>query len=274
MPRRRGPAGVVCETRRVIDSHCHLSLCEPADSELVAAAREAGVVKLLSVGIDAATNEQAIAAAANLPEVHACVGRHPNGAAGFDDDAARRLEELARDPRVAAVGETGLDFYRDRASHEDQRYAFRAQIEVARRVAKPLVIHLRDSAGTTDGPALEEAFTILRAEAVGVTVILHCFSAPAARALEAAKWGWYCSFAGNATYPSADDLRAAARVVPEELLLVETDSPFLSPKPLRGKPNQPANVVETAKLIAAERGIEYEALDALVERNAAAVFGW
>jgi TatD DNase family protein len=258
----------------VIDSHCHLDLCEPATEELVAAAREAGVDRMLTVGVDAAASREAIAAAERFEEVFACVGRHPNGASGFDDADASEIEELARHPRVAAVGETGLDFYRDRATPGDQHRAFRAQIEIARRVAKPLVIHLRDSGRTTDGAALEEAYGTLAAEATGVTVILHCFSAPAYRALEAAERGWYCSFAGNATYPSADDLREAARAVPDRLLLVETDAPFLSPQPARGKPNQPANVVETARLLAADRGCSYEELERLVEANAARAFGW
>ena len=258
----------------MIDTHCHLGLCDPSDSELVAAAREAGVTRMLTVGIDEEASRAAIAAAAAHPEVRACVGRHPNGTTGWDDSAAAAIEQLAGEPGVAAVGETGLDFYRDRAPKDDQRHAFRAHIEIARRVSKPLVIHVRDGGQTTDGEALEETFTLLRAEAVGVTVVLHCFSAPAYRAAEAAEWGWYCSFAGNLTYPSAGDLREAAREVPDSLLLVETDSPFLSPQPMRGKPNQPANVVETAKALAAERGVAYEELEALAEANARRVFGW
>ncbi|HEX2128158.1 MAG TPA: TatD family hydrolase [Solirubrobacterales bacterium] len=258
----------------MIDSHCHLGLCEPDDSELVAAAREAGVRRMLTVGIDENSSREAIATAEAFDEVRAAVGRHPNGTTGFDDAAGAELEELARHERVAAVGETGLDYYRDRASREDQQRSFRAHIEIARRVDKPLVIHVRDGGQTTDGAALAETFDTLRAEATGVTVVLHCFSAPADRALQAAEWGWYCSFAGNATYPSAGELREAARAVPDELLLVETDAPFLSPQPARGKPNQPAHVVETARAIAAERGIAYEELEELVEANAARVFGW
>ena len=129
------------------------------------------------------------------------------------------------------------------------------------------MIHVRDGGQTTDGEALAQTFETLRAEATGVTVVLHCFSAPAARAAQAAEWGWHCSFAGNVTYPSAGELREAARAVPDELLLVETDAPFLSPQPARGRPNQPANVVETAKVLAAERGVSYEQLEELVERE-------
>jgi TatD DNase family protein len=117
-------------------------------------------------------------------------------------------------------------------------------------------------------------FATLDAKAAGVTVILHCFSAPPERVAEAASRGWLCSFAGNLTYPKAEPLRAAAALVPDELLLVETDSPFLSPQPVRGKPNQPANVVATAERLADVRGSGYEELERTVERNAARVFGW
>jgi TatD DNase family protein len=258
----------------MIDSHCHLGLCEPPDAELVAAARAVGVNRMLSVGIDEAASEEAIAAAVEHDEVFACVGRHPNGAAGFDDEAAERIEALARHPAAVAVGETGLDFFRDRAPREDQHRAFRAQIEIARRVAKPLVIHVRDGGQTTDGEALEQTFETLRAEATGVTVILHCFSAPAERAVQAADWGWYCSFAGNSTYPSAGALREAAAEVPDSLLLVETDAPFLAPQPVRGKPNEPANVVATAEALADLRGVSYAELEATVQDNARRVFGW
>ncbi|MQA73603.1 MAG: YchF/TatD family DNA exonuclease [Solirubrobacterales bacterium] len=258
----------------MVDTHCHLGLCEPDESELVTAARAAGVRRMLTVGIDEDSNAAAIESAEAHEEVLACVGRHPNGAGGFDDAAAARLQELAAHPRVAAVGETGLDFYRDRAPRSDQHRALRAQIAIARRVSKPLVIHVRDGAQTTDGEALAETFETLRAEATGVTVVLHCFSAPVERAGQAADWGWYCSFAGNLTYPSAEALRRSAREVPDDLLLVETDSPFLAPQPARGRPNQPANVVATATALAELRGVPYDELERTVETNAARVFGW
>jgi TatD DNase family protein len=258
----------------MIDSHCHLGICKPDDAVLVTDAGRVGVRRMLTVGIDEAASEQAIATAEAHEEVFACVGRHPNGTTGFDDAAAARIAELAAHPRVAAVGETGLDFYRDHASREDQRHAFRAHVEIARRVAKPLVIHVRDGGQTTDGEALEQAFEILRAEATGVEVIMHCFSSTALRAGEAAEWGWYCSFAGNVTYPKAEGLREAAAAVPDDLLLVETDAPFLSPQPVRGKPNEPANVVATAEVVAEARGVSYAELETTVEANAARVFGW
>lgn len=250
----------------MVDTHAHLGICEPADGELVGAARDAGVHRILTVGMDEASNREAVATAEAHEEVLACVGRHPNAAAGFGERAAAEIEELAEHPMVRAIGETGLDYYRDRAPREDQRAAFETQIEIARRARLPLVIHMRDS--------VDDTFAVLASAAEGMTLILHCFSAPPERVAEAAERGWYCSFAGNLTYPRAERLREAARLVPLELLLVETDSPFLSPQPHRGKPNQPANVVATAERLAELRGLSYEELEGAVEANAARAFGW
>jgi TatD DNase family protein len=257
----------------VVDTHAHLSICEPPVAELVGQAREAGVARILSVGLDEASNRDAATAADAHEEVFASVGRHPNSATGFDDAAAADIEELARAPGVRAIGETGLDYYRDRAPREDQRRAFEAQIEIARGAELPLVIHLRNPGDEPDGEATEEAFSLLAERAGGVTVILHCFSAPG-RVGEAAERGWYCSFAGNLTYPRSERLRDAATVVPEGLLLVETDSPFLAPQPLRGKPNQPAHVVATAAALAEARGVDYDSLDGIVEANAQRALAW
>jgi TatD DNase family protein len=250
----------------VIDSHAHLTLCEGDPRDLIAAAGEAGVQRILTVGLDEETNPGVVALADAHEEVSAAVGRHPNSAAGFDDAAAGEIERLGAEPGVAAIGETGLDFYRDTAPREDQYAAFRAQIGIARRLSRPLVIHMRDS--------VDEALELLATEADGVTVILHCFSAPPERVADAAAHGWYCSFAGNLTYPKAEDLREAAKLVPDELLLVETDAPFLAPQPVRGKPNAPANVVATAERVAEVRGVSYAELERTVEANAARVFGW
>jgi TatD DNase family protein len=257
----------------MVDTHAHLGLCEPGVEELVVAARAAGVQRVLTVGLDEETNAEAVAHADAHREVFACVGRHPNSATGFDDEAAIAIEELASHQRVVAIGETGLDYYRDGAPRDDQRRAFEAQIEVARRVAKPVVIHVRNGEGSS-GDAIAEVFATLAAEAGGVEIVLHCFSAPAERVDEAAEHGWYCSFAGNVTYPKAEELRDAARLVPTELLLAETDSPFLAPQPVRGKPNQPANVVATAEVLADARGVTYADLDATIEANAARILRW
>jgi TatD DNase family protein len=258
----------------MIDSHAHLDVCDPPNAELVADARRVGVTRILTIGLDEQSNLGAVRAAKEHQGVYAAVGRHPNSAEGFDDDAIEAIEALAQEDVVRAIGETGLDFYRDRASEESQVRAFEAQIGIARRTNLPLVIHVRDSSGPGAGRAVADCYELLAAEAEGVEVILHCFSATPERAEEAADRGWHVSFAGNVTYPKSDGLRVAASLVPDRLLLVETDSPFLSPQVVRGKPNSPANVTHTAEVVAEARGIGYEQLDAVVSENASRLFGW
>jgi TatD DNase family protein len=250
----------------VIDSHTHLDSCKPPNAELVAAADDAGVARMLTVGTDGASCRAALAAAEDFPQVYAAVGRHPNSATGFDDADLAELEALAVHEKCVAIGETGLDYYRDNAPVEDQRRAFVAQIELARRVAKPLVIHTRS--------ADDETLAMLDEHAGGVRVILHCFSMPARVEECLAHDGWWLSFAGNSTYPSAGDLREAALRVPADRLLVETDAPYLSPQPVRGKPNQPAYVALTAQALAVERRVSYAELQRAVDANATALFGW
>ena len=250
----------------MIDSHTHLHLCEPPDSELVEAAAEAGVTRMLTVGIDGASCRQALATAEDFPQVYAAIGRHPNSATGFDDADFAELEALAAHEKCVAIGETGLDYYRDYAPATDQRRAFEAQIELARSTGKPLVIHTR--------AADDDTLAVLHERAGGLRVILHCFSM-ADRVEEClAHPGWFFSFAGNATYPRAQELRSAALRVPADRLLVETDAPFLSPQPVRGRPNQPANVTMTAQALALERRVEYAELERAVDATAAALFSW
>jgi TatD DNase family protein len=256
----------------LIDSHTHLFICEKPTAELLEAAAAAGVERMLNVGLDETTNAQVIAQAEANEPVFASIGRHPNDATGFDDAAAAALVELARaHPKVRAIGETGLDFYRDTAKPEDQRRAFAAQIEVARELELPLVIHARDA--DEESAAIEEIFATLDEHADGVTVILHCFSAPQ-KVSAANERGWYVSFAGNVTYPRNADLRFAAAKVPENRILVETDAPFLTPQVRRRERNEPANVVATAEVVAAERGESLADLERSVEANARALFGW
>lgn len=258
----------------MVDSHAHLASCETPDDELVAAAAAAGVRRILTVGLDEGSNAEAIAAAERHEGVFAAVGRHPNEATGFDDRAAEAIRRLAAHPMVRAIGETGLDYYRDGAPRGDQLRAFEAQIATARGTGLPLVIHMRDSDGPGAGQAVSDCFELLAAEAEGVEVILHCFSAGAERAAQAVERGWYVSFAGNVTYPKAASLRAAAALVPDELLLLETDSPYLAPQAVRGTRNVPANVVLTAACVAEARGADPAAQEAAVEANAARLFGW
>jgi TatD DNase family protein len=250
----------------VVDSHTHLHLCEPPDAELVAAALAAGVQRIVTVGTDGASCRAALAAAEQFPQVYAAIGRHPNAAAGFADDDLAELEALASHERCVAIGETGLDFYREGAPADDQRRAFEAQIKLARRVGKPLVIHTR--------AADQETLATLTEHAEGVAVILHCFSM-ADRVEECLDHpGWTISFAGNVTYPANAALRTAALRVPADRLLVETDAPYLSPQPRRGRPNQPAQVAMTAQALAVQRRVGYDELDAAVSANAARLFGW
>ena len=249
----------------MIDTHCHLDSCKPADAELVANARAVGVSRLATVGMDPATNPRALAAAAELDGVSAIVGRHPNAAAGWRDADVEEIERAAAQPGVVAIGETGLDFHRDRAPREDQLRAFEAQLDLARKTGLPVVIHTR--------AAEDDTFAVLAEHAEGLTVVMHCFSAPD-RLDECVERGYVCSFAGNVTYRGGEALQEAARRVPDDLLMVETDSPYLTPVPLRGEPNEPANVTHTAEFVADLRGIGYADLEALVERNAERVFRW
>jgi len=249
----------------MIDSHTHLHVCKPDDAELVAAADAAGVTKMLTVGTNGTTCREALLAAERFPQVFAAIGRHPNEAAGFSDADLAELQALSEHPRCVAIGETGLDYYRDYAPRADQQRAFYAQIELARASAKPLVIHTR--------AADDDTIDTLRARSAGIEVILHCFSMPD-RLDECVDEGWWISFAGNVTYPKALDLAQAAERVPAERLLVETDAPYLTPQVVRKQRNQPAFVTHTARFVADRRGIEYDELDGLVERNAAALFGW
>lgn len=250
----------------MIDSHTHLHLCESPDAELVEAAFEAGVVKMLTVGTNGVSCRAALAAAEDFPQVFAAIGRHPQDATGFDDADLAELEALAAHPRCVAIGEAGLDYYRDYAPRADQQRAFEAQIELAQQTGKPLVIHTRD--------ATDDTLRTLEERADGLRVILHCFSIPERLEECLAHERWWISFAGNVTYPKSDTLRAAALRVPGERLLVETDAPFITPQPMRGQPNTPGYVVETARALALQRRVSYEELEASLAASAAAVFGW
>jgi TatD DNase family protein len=255
----------------MIDSHTHLFLCEAPEAELVARAEAAGVTRMLNVGLGGEQNETAIAAAERYEGVYAAVGRHPTEAAGFDEAEAERIRSLAAHEKVRAIGETGIDYYRETATPAEQRRAFEAQVGIARDLGLPIVIHGRDKDGET--AAIDEIFAVLDAEAGETPVILHCFSAPW-RVGDAAARGWYCSFAGHTTYPASDELREAAAKLPADLLLVETDAPYLAPQTVRGKPNEPAYVADTARLVAEVRGVPYEELERTVEANAERLFGW
>jgi TatD DNase family protein len=229
---------------------------------LVAAAAATGIERLVTVGTDPASCARALAAVETFPSVWAAIGCHPNNAELLD---AEQLRRDASHPRCVAIGETGLDYYRDYSPRDAQRSAFEFHIDLARELDKPLVIHTREAA--------DDTLALLRDAAGGLRVIMHCFSLPA-RLDECIAEGWWVSFAGNVTYPNNGELAAAATRAPAERLLVETDAPYLSPQSHRGRPNEPAFVQETASFIAERRGISYSELEAIVAANGESVFGW
>jgi TatD DNase family protein len=239
----------------VIDAHAHLDACEPAAEELIAQALAAGVGTVVSVGTGIDSCRETIAIAERYEEVFAILGVHPHQASGADAGRLDELEALLASPRAVALGEIGLDYFRDRAPRSAQRELFAAQLELAASVAKPVVIHTREADDDTRA-ALED---------FAGTIVLHCFSSPALLpwALER---DCYVSFAGNVTYPKSDDLRRAARLVPPERLLVESDCPYLAPQPKRGCPNEPAFIVQTLSALAELRG---ESVAELAERTVA-----
>jgi TatD DNase family protein len=243
----------------VIDTHAHLDACDDP-AEAIRRARAAGVSRILTVGTTPAGCGEALALAEAFDGVFAILGIHPHEAGGSDgvDD----LRGLLRHPRAVAVGETGLDFFRDYAPREAQRRLFAAERDLAAEVGKPLVVHSRAADAETAATLADFAGT----------VVLHCFSSPGL--LPAAlEHGYYVSFAGNVTYPKAGDLREAARAVPADRLLAETDTPYLAPQPVRGRPNEPAFVVHTVAALAAARGEDADELSAQIEENAARCFG-
>ena len=246
----------------MIDTHAHLDACaEPAD-ELVARALEAGVARIVSVGSGLDTCRETLAIVGRHDGVFAALGVHPHQAAEPDATRLDELRELLAGERAVAVGETGLDFYRDYAPRDRQRELFERQLELAAELGKTVVVHTRDASAET-------AATL---EAFAGTVVLHCFSAPELLPV-ALERGYYLSFAGNVTYPKAEELREAARAVPGERLLAETDSPYLAPQPRRGRPNEPANVAHTIAALAEARGDDATELADRLDANASAAFG-
>ena len=244
------------------DSHAHLDACDEPAGVLVERARAAGVTRIVTIGTGIDSCRRALAIAEEHPEVHAALGVDPHSAAGPDVGRLDELRDLLAHPKAVAVGETGLDGARRFATPAEQRTLFDAQLALADELGLPVVIHSREAAEET-----AEALS-----SFGGTVVLHCFSSP--ELLPAAlDRGYYVSFAGNVTYPKADELRRAAAVVPSARLLVETDSPYLAPQAVRGRPNEPAHVVHTLAALAALRDEDRPQLGARTHANAAAAFG-
>lgn len=246
----------------MIDTHAHLDACGEDADTLISRARSVGVERIVAIGSGIESCRATLAIAEQNEGVFAALGVHPHQAGGEDVHRLDELRALLGNDRVVAVGETGLDFFRDYAPHDAQKRLFQSELELAGDLGLPVVVHSRAAdEGTIDALADFEG-----------TVILHCFSSP--RLLPAAlERGYYVSFAGNVTFPNARDLRGAATQVPEDRLLVETDSPYLAPQPVRGRPNEPAHVVHTVAALAEMRGANADDLAARVDANAVVAFG-
>jgi TatD DNase family protein len=262
-----------------LDSHCHLDIMHADVEQVMADARAIGISRVVTIGTDLASSRWAAGCAAEHADVYAAVAIHPNetqaavstasagdGAGAAPADAVlAEIEALAREPGVRAIGETGLDYYRDWSAPAVQRDWFRGHIEIAKRVGKALVIHDRE--------AHEDVLSILEEQGPPERVVFHCFSGDARMARQCAEAGYVMSFAGNLTFPSAAPLREAAAAAPASLLMVETDAPFLTPVPYRGKPNAPWLAALTLRKLAEIKEIDLAELCGEVSRTAERVFG-
>ncbi|MCL2585371.1 MAG: TatD family hydrolase [Streptosporangiales bacterium] len=238
---------------------------------LLDAARSAGISRVVNVGCDVLSSRWSVKTAQEYPEVYAAVAIHPNDVAAAEPDRAAvlaEIESLVSEPRVVAVGETGLDYYRDHSDPGLQRQWFRAHIEIARRLGKPVMIHDRE--------AHDDVLSILEEYAPWppYSVIFHCFSGDAALAARCAEAGYIMSFAGNVTFKNAQPLRDAAVVAPPELILAETDAPFLTPVPHRGKQNHPALTAYTIRYLAELKDLDLDGFCATLRATGDKVFRW
>ncbi|MGI8575643.1 MAG: TatD family hydrolase [Egibacteraceae bacterium] len=248
------------------DTHCHLDMIDghPSD-ELIDRALEAEVSTLLTVGVDLASSAESVQTASAHPAVWAVVGIHPHNAIEATEHVLQRLSGLAQHPRVVGIGETGLDYFRDHSPHDRQEQSFREHIRMAKEHDRALVIHCRE--------AHEDTLRVLGDEQAPERTVFHCFSGDVWFAKICAREGWYASFSGTVTFKNAPELRAAAKVMPVELLLTETDSPYLSPHPHRGQMNEPARVPLIAAQLASIHGLEPEEMGWRTSANARAAFG-
>jgi TatD DNase family protein len=245
-----------------VDSHCHLQLA--GGDEHVARAVAAGVEWMVCVGTDLETSQQALLLADRHREVYAAVGLHPHDASKLAAEWGY-LEPLAVSDGCVAIGEAGFDLYYEHSPRDEQETAFRFQIRLAKHTGKPLVIHSRD--------AWDDTFRVLDDEGVPERTIFHCFTGGPDEARKAVDRGCFVSFSGIVSFKNADDVREAARLVPAEHVLVETDSPYLTPEPHRGTENEPALVAAVGAALARARGVEPEAIAELTRVNATRVFG-
>ena len=251
--------------RPALDAHTHLEMIQLPVPEVMAAARAAGIVRAVTVGTDLESSRWSARCAEEHAGVYAAVAIHPNDTAGVAESVLAEIEALARQPRVVAVGETGLDYYRDHAAPDVQRWWFREHIKVAKRTGKALMIHDRE--------AHADVLRILEEEGPPPRVVFHCFSGDVAMVKQCAAAGYVMSFAGNVTFANAQPLRDAAAAAPPDLLLAETDAPFLTPVPNRGRPNAPAQVAYTLRCLAEVQGLDLAELCDTVTATAERTFG-
>jgi TatD DNase family protein len=250
-----------------LDSHCHLDLIKVDVAEVMAAARAVGIERVVQIGVDVESSRWGAEVAAARDDVWAAVAIHPNEAPAADEAAWQAIADLARQERVVALGETGLDHFRTPEEQWGaQEESFRRHISIAKETGKALVIHDRD--------AHDDVLRVLESEGAPEKVVFHCFSGDAGFARRCVDCGYTLSFAGNVTFKNAQDLRDAAAVTPLEQLLVETDAPFLTPMPHRGAPNSPYLVPLTVRALAEVKGVSEDDISAAVTASAARVFGW
>lgn len=256
------------------DTHCHLDMPVFADDRagVLDRARAEGVARLLVPGIDLASSEAAVALADAHSNVYAAVGVHPHSAESFDDTVLAKLAALARHPRVVAIGEIGLDYYRNYAPEAAQKRAFGEQLGLAAELGLPVIVHCREA--HADTRAIVAAWLAGAPQRAAPHGVFHSFGGTLVDAHATLALGFMIGITGPVTFKKADELRQIAVAVPDDRLLVETDAPYLAPEPKRGRRNEPAYVRWIVSRIASERGVSYDTLAAQTTRNAAALFGW
>jgi TatD DNase family protein len=251
----------------LIDSHAHLQDREFNKDldKVLARATEAGVEKIVCIGFDYMSSRQGMDLARRHKSIFATVGIHPHDAKTLDEQTLEKLYDLALKPRVVAIGEIGLDYYRNLSPREQQKKAFIEQIKLAQELEKPVVIHDRD--------AHQEVLEIIKKEKAGINGgVMHCYSGHIPLALELIKEGFYISFAGPLTFKNAKKSHEVAQKIPLDRILIETDCPYLSPEPFRGKRNEPAQVKLVAQKLAELRGMKFEEIARITSNNARKVF--
>lgn len=249
------------------DTHAHLQDEALHDDlqQVLERAQNAGVTTMMCIGYDRASSEEAVQLARQYPQIYAVIGVHPHDAQELDQDTLDMFYRLARDPKVVAIGEMGLDFYRDLSPRDKQRRAFVQQIKLAQELGKPIVIHDRD--------AHQEVLDIIRQEKAGINGgIMHCYSGHLPLAIDLMKQGFHISFAGPLSFKNARKTHEVAASIPLERILIETDCPYLTPEPLRGQRNEPANVVHVGAALARLRNKPLEEIAYLTSRNARLVY--